>query len=529
MKRLNEFFCVAKNKKVSRLKNSIFPNKNKFPLEVSSFKENLNSFPIKNEKSNRIKKQLKQFDWYSIASDWKIKIHPNQYSEEDLILKPFQNCSKANPLYRHKIWLETVYNDKKLNLLDSDIAQLFGVHPSIIGRWRERFSIPLKPRGKGSWTCKRDGRVYIRIEEEDYSHPNLKQFKNANQTYRLEHIYKMEKYLSRHPELEISKKCLIDGKYLKTDCEIHHINFIPNDNRIENLWCYESKKAHACGELTLRDVLRKLIKIDQIGFYNGSYYINKNFDYRTWEYSDLKKKLDRNNSNLPINFKNLENIKKALKSIKWKNDPEFWKVYKYNYRMQTREELKVNPYNDCNEFNPLYMHKEWFSRIYLDNRFKITDSRMGELCGISKDKARYWRDKHNISGRKKWGMDRIVDKSDGRIWIRVPKTYKNPVVNKDDYHRRLMIEHRYLMEKYLANHPELPIAKKCLIDGKYLKSDCEVHHINLDYQDNRLENLWVFENNEEHQKARESLYSLVDKLLEQKLIIFNNGSYSFKH
>ena len=62
--------------------------------------------------------------------------------------------------------------------------------------------------------------------------------------------------------------------------------------------------------------------------------------------------------------------------------------------------------------------------------------------------------------------------------------------------------------------------------GKYLKSECEVHYINLDCQDNRIENLWLFETNEGHQEARRTLYNIVDELIRSKFILFQNGRYT---
>ena len=88
-----------------------------------------------------------------------------------------------------------------------------------------------------------------------------------------------------------------------------------------------------------------------------------------------------------------------------------------------------------------------------------------------------------------------------------------------------MLEHRYIIEQHLAKHPELEISKKCLIDGRYLKSEAHVHHINLNYQDNRTENLWVFETDSNHKESTKSLYNLVNKLLESKKIEFIEGKY----
>ena len=82
------------------------------------------------------------------------------------------------------------------------------------------------------------------------------------------------------------------------------------------------------------------------------------------------------------------------------------------------------------------------------------------------------------------------------------------------------------MEKFLSDNPEFEISQKYLIDGKYLKEEYEVHHINLNYQDNRIDNLWVFKNNEEHHETRRSLYGLVEELLNTQLIQFRDGKYS---
>jgi len=473
-------------------------------------------------KIERVKEEIKNIDWNEISNDWMIKQRKNQYSEVETIhLDPTQDTSKENPLYKHKEWLQRVYNDKNLNLTDKQIAEICGVDQSVIGKWRNKLDIPTKLRGEGKWIDTRSGRAYVRVPE-DYDHPELKDFKGRKRGYRLEHIYNIEQHLAKHPEWEISKECLVDGKYLKTECEVHHINQIPTDNRIENLWVYKSKMEHAEGELTLHNSLKALIKQEQIKFSEGIYRINQDVD-------NLKER-DFSNSEVdkPINFKDLDLVKEDIKKINWNEISNNWIVKERVNQFLERETL-VDPFKECSITNPLYKHKDWVEHIVNKTKYNLTDSRLGELCGISRDKARYWRDKiHNIEGKKNWGYDRFVDKTDGRIWTKVPSDYENPVVRKDNHQRKFMLEHRYVMERYLAEHPELEISNKILKDDKFLKSEYQVHHINLDYQDNRIENLYVFEDQNQHDEASRSLHALVDDLLKQEILIFKDGKYYLK-
>jgi len=106
--------------------------------------------------------------------------------------------------------------------------------------------------------------------------------------------------------------------------------------------------------------------------------------------------------------------------------------------------------------------------------------------------------------------------------MRVPENYRNPTVKNN---KGWMYEHRYIMERYLLENPELDWSKKYLIDRKYLKPESIVHHINFDAMDNRLENLWICENRNEHRFLETSLASCVDDLLRYNFIDFRNGKY----
>ena len=500
-------------------------NKITFPKLESKDRQNLdiNSLDIDNTPSIqniKIKEEIKNVDWKNISENWSITTRSNQYAEyRKVSLDPTKEVSRENPLYRHKEWLKKIYNNKNWKLNDKDIANLCGVDPSVIGKWRKKHQISRNLQGEGRWTDKRSGKVYVRVPR-DYNHPELSKSPRNKSVYKLEHIYNIEKYLSRHPELELSKKYLAADKHLRTGTEVHHINQIGNDNRIKNLWIYESKKEHAKGELTLYKGLKTLVGTNQIQFRNGKYFLNPEIDSLKTNPSKLG--LESKNQ---INYKDINLVKEEIKKIDWNSISNDWsiQVKKNQYVQKT---VKVDPTRDCSKDNLLHHHKEWVKRIVSDNRFNLTDSRLAKLCGITRDTVRYWRERmHGIKGKTEWGFERRVDDSDGRIWIKVPKDYANPVVQKEDHHRRFMLEHRYVIEQHLAKHPELEITKKVLKDGKYLKPEAHVHHINMNYQDNRIENLWVFETDKSHIEATKSLYSLVEALLKSGKIRFIEGKY----
>ena len=154
-----------------------------------------------------------------------------------------------------------------------------------------------------------------------YLHPELVPQKGRN--VRFEHVIVMEKYLSEHPELEWSKKYLIEGKYLKKGTIVHHINFKKSDNRLENLWLYENIENHKKVERRLNECFRDLIKLNQIVFKNGKYYLNTNFDCRKLSSSKIKEILKP----LSINpYKDINLIKEEIKKFNWKEISDDWIV-----------------------------------------------------------------------------------------------------------------------------------------------------------------------------------------------------------
>ena len=106
--------------------------------------------------------------------------------------------------------------------------------------------------------------------------------------------------------------------------------------------------------------------------------------------------------------------------------------------------------------------------------------------------------------------------------IKVSKKYGNHfAIKKVGFN--YMLEHRYLLERELEQQPQK--YHKYLVNGKYLKQECMVHHVNLDSLDNRLQNLHPCKNHSEHEKIHSSLFDLIDVLLKKKFLIFNDGRY----
>jgi len=386
--------------------------------------------------------------------------------------------------------------------------------------------IPTKP-DKGRYISA-NGYVILFMPE-DYRHPKLKPSSSSGRMKRKEHIVVMENYLKEHPESEVSKRNLIDGKYLKTKCEVHHINHIRNDNRLENLWLFETKSEHSRAQRSLNDCFSALIKLGQIQFDNRKYYVNYTFDYRTLDPSEIKSIIK------PTEFKGdmeINEIKEKIKTHNWDDVTDNWTVWK-NSNQFGEVRMTVYPYKDCSKENPLYRHKLWLETIVKEKQYNLTDPRLAKLCGISESTMYKWRWNHHKipTYYERWGNIRTLSgsKSTGyRILIKIPNDYKNPFAIKNSRHNT-MLEHRYVMETYLAKHSELEVSQKGLLDGEFLKTEYIVHHINLDTIDNRRENLWVCEKHTGHHSIHANLLKTVHLLIKAGFLSFKKGKYSLNY
>ena len=79
--------------------------------------------------------------------------------------------------------------------------------------------------------------------------------------------------------------------------------------------------------------------------------------------------------------------------------------------------------------------------------------------------------------------------------------------------RGSVAEHRYLVEKKL---------------GRKLSSREQVHHINCNKRDNRIENFYLSDNASKHRKCHTSLEKLTEKLMERNFIQFNTNKGEYE-
>jgi len=470
-------------------------------------------------KDANIKEYVRNLDWDKTSPDW---IITDQKTGKPICLNPTKTCSKQNPLYRSQKWLNRIYSDEKLNLSDRKISEIYNLSHKTIGNWRKKLGIPTKA-GNGRYIS--DKGYVVLYMPESYRHPELKPNSSSGRIKRMEQIVVMENYLKEHPESEVSKKNLIDGKYLKIESEIHHINHIRNDNRLENLWLYETKSEHSRVQRSLHNCFSGLCKLKQIQFNEGKYKVNRIFDYKTLDPSKIKRiiKPTEFNGDMSPN-----EIKREIKTLDWDKNPNKWTVWK-NSNQHGQVSMTVDPYKDCSKENPLYRNKFWMENIIQEKRYNLTDPRLAKISGISESTTYKWRWNHHKipTYYERWGNVRTISRSTSagnRVQIKIPNDYENPFARKLS-RQNTMLEHRYVMEKYLAKQPEREISQKSLLDGKFLKPNYIVHHINLDKLDNRLENLWVCEEHKGHNSVHASLLDTVSPLIKAGFLSFKKGNY----
>ncbi len=449
---------------------------------------------------DEISKKILNYNWddsivWEITKQQYIPAIRN-YRTVSIKVYPKLPCSKVNPLYRHRIWITRVCNDTSLNngkrLSNRIIGKICNIDKGTIQRSRDKFNIDR----------------YMITKPSKY-----KPSRSKILDIRREHQEVILEILRKNPNHVWANKYLIQEK-LKEGIEIHHINFDKRDNRYENLWIYGSKSEHQKGEASLNLCFEKLIKIGWIEFSQGKYFLKEDFDYKTIKSKKSKSILDLE---LLDYYKDLSNIKKVIKKIDWNKISQNWEIEvnpQCSNQYTPKITIKLDLFKGCSKENPLYIHKLWYKRAINDKRFYLQDKDIAQICNEDLERVRHWKfRKHKL---KKSFLPRRTKISTVRI---------NDENHPFAFEGNRMKLHRYIMEQHLSKHPSLEISKKSLVNGKYLKPECPVHHINFDYSDNSIVNLWVFPSRKDHRSAHYQLIKLVPKLFCKGLIKFNEGIY----
>jgi hypothetical protein len=123
-------------------RNRIQPQRSKNRIERNPASEPKNSAnpEVSQLSLEKIKGELKKFNWKTISENWTVKVSVNK----EITLKPYELPSKENPLYKHKEWLQTVYNHKTWNLNDNMLRKISGVSNGTIYSWRNKLNVPTK-------------------------------------------------------------------------------------------------------------------------------------------------------------------------------------------------------------------------------------------------------------------------------------------------------------------------------------------------------------------------------------------------
>lgn len=134
--------------------------------------------------------------------------------------------------------------------------------------------------------------------------------------------------------------------------------------------------------------------------------------------------------------------------------------------------------------------------------------------GIGRNTLIRWLDKHSI---KRHGKVVFTGKGEKRPQLWKEHTYTcrrtGYVMHKNPGARRHAFQHREVMERQL---------------GRPLAKNERVHHINNKSNDNRVENLYLYENQTEHKLAERELFYIAFELYEKGVIGFKDGKYYIK-
>jgi hypothetical protein len=133
-------------------------------------------------------------------------------------------------------WLYNHYITNKMSI--SEIAVKVNSYQSNVGWWLHKFNIPVRSNGGTKPRKYVDKKNYVNIWLP--GHPTA----SKARPYKREHVLVMEKHLN---------------KILSKEEQVHHLNGIKNDNRIENLKYFPNSSAHKIYEGKVQQFAKELI------------------------------------------------------------------------------------------------------------------------------------------------------------------------------------------------------------------------------------------------------------------------------
>jgi len=95
------------------------------------------SYELTNDEE-RIKGEIRSTNWNAISQNWTLSTGE--------LLNPKKESSRTNPLYKHKAWLNYVYNNIDWGLSDPKIARITNTSQTTINYWRNKLKIQPKNR-----------------------------------------------------------------------------------------------------------------------------------------------------------------------------------------------------------------------------------------------------------------------------------------------------------------------------------------------------------------------------------------------